>query len=75
MCTCNNEHLTRELLVYEFLFTNCFLCGLVKVVEKNIVKFCVHMQEQITPVKENLSRKTCSSVRGLRQKYCGSLLI
>ena len=57
MCTCNKEHLTRELFVYVLNS-----CGLVKVVRKKHYQIS-RTQEQINPVKDNLSRKTCSSYR------------
>ena len=48
MCTCNKEHLTRELLVYVLNSR-----GLVKVLKK---KYCQisRTQEKIKPVKKNL---------------------
>ena len=48
MCTCNKEHLTRELFVYVLKSY-----GLVKVVKE---KYCqiTRTQEQIKPVKEKL---------------------
>ena len=58
MCTCNKEHLKRELFVYVLNS-----CGLVKVVKKNNCQIS-RTQEQIKPAKKNLSRKSCSSVRG-----------
>ena len=72
MCTCNKEHLTRE-----FLFTYLICAASQKLSGK---KYQIsRTQQQINPVKENLfvvqtrivnslrnlSRKTCSSVRGL----------
>ena len=56
MCTCNKEHLTRE-----FLFTYLIRAASQKFSGK---KYQIsRTQEQINPVKDNLSRKTCSSYR------------
>ena len=76
MCTCNKEHLTRELLVYVLNS-----CGLVKVVKENLSvekvllnfaytgtnKVCqgklVRRTDALVNTSRNLSGKTCSSVR------------
>ena len=52
MCTCNKEHLTRELLVYVLKS-----CGLVKVVKKILSNFAytgINKAFQGKLVKENL---------------------
>ena len=57
MCTCNKEHLTRE-----FLFTYLIRAASLKLSGKKYYQI-TRTQEQINPVKDNLSRKTCSSYR------------
>ena len=57
VCTWNKEHLRGELFVYVLNS-----CGLLKVVKKKHCQIS-RTQEQIKPVKDKLSRKTCSPYR------------